>query len=114
MSPEQLTSAQNPKVKRLLALQKDSSLRREAGIFVVEGRRELGHCLAAGFTVDTVFVCLELCGDGSVSGSVFPETSALLHPSHCPLRASGPLPFTRPWAATACGSRGQPGGGAGK
>jgi TrmH family RNA methyltransferase len=68
MSPELLTSAQNPKVKRLLALQKDSSLRREAGIFVVEGRRELGHCLAAGFTVDTVFVCPELCGDGSVNG----------------------------------------------
>ena len=62
MSPELLTSAQNPKVKRLLALQKDSSLRRESGIFVVEGRREFGHCLAAGFIPDAVFICPELYG----------------------------------------------------
>jgi len=50
-----ITSAQNPKVKRLLALQQKSSERREAGLFVVEGRRELERCLAAGFEVETVF-----------------------------------------------------------
>ena len=61
MPTELITSAQNPKVKRLLALQKDSSLRRELGLFVVEGRRELDRCLAAGFEVDTVFVCPQLC-----------------------------------------------------
>ena len=60
MPPELITSAQNPKVKRLLALQKDSSLRRELGLFVVEGRRELDRCIAAGFIIDTVFVCPEL------------------------------------------------------
>ena len=60
MQPEQLTSTQNPKIKRLLALQKDSSLRRQTGLFVVEGRRELEHCVAAGFTVDSIFVCPSL------------------------------------------------------
>ncbi|MBO7604148.1 MAG: RNA methyltransferase [Bacteroidales bacterium] len=64
MPPELITSAQNPKVKRLLALQKDSSLRRESGLFVVEGRRELEHCMAAGFEPDTVFVCPDLYGPG--------------------------------------------------
>ena len=58
--PELITSAQNPKIKRLLALQKDSSLRRETGLFVVEGQRELEHCLSAGFTADTLFICREL------------------------------------------------------
>ena len=62
MPSELITSAQNPKVKRLLALQKDSSLRRESGLFVVEGRRELEHCLDAGFEVDSVFVCPSLHG----------------------------------------------------
>ena len=62
MAPEVITSAQNPKVKRLLALQKDSSLRRESGLFVVEGRRELEHCVAAGFEPDTIFVCPALYG----------------------------------------------------
>jgi len=63
MAPEQLSSAQNPKVKRLLALQKDSSLRRDTGLFVVEGRRELEQCLGAGFSIDSLFVCPELAGD---------------------------------------------------
>ena len=63
MIPEVISSAQNPKVKRLLALQKDSSLRREEGLFVVEGRREVERCIAAGFTVDTLFVCPALAGD---------------------------------------------------
>ena len=47
--PEPITSVQNPKVKALVALQEKSRLRRETGLFVVEGRRELGHCLAAGY-----------------------------------------------------------------
>jgi TrmH family RNA methyltransferase len=54
---ETITSAQNPKVKFLLQLQQKSQERRKAGLFVVEGRRELMHCLEAGFEVDTVFWC---------------------------------------------------------
>ena len=61
MPPELISSAQNPKVKRLLALQKDSSLRRESGIFVVEGRREIERCLASGYMLDSLFVCPEIC-----------------------------------------------------
>ena len=64
-----ITSAQNPKIKRLLALQQKSAERRQSGLFVVEGRRELEHCLQAGFTVDTVFYCpsvlQEQAGDAS-------------------------------------------------
>ena len=54
---EMITSSQNPKIKFLLQLQQKSSERRKAGLFVVEGRRELMHCLEAGFEVDTVFLC---------------------------------------------------------
>ena len=54
---EVITSLQNPKLKLLLQLQQKSSERRKAGLFVVEGRRELMHCLDAGFEVDTVFWC---------------------------------------------------------
>ena len=58
--PELITSPSNPKIKRLLALQQKSSARRESGLFVVEGQRELQHCIDAGFTVDTIFVCPEV------------------------------------------------------
>ena len=63
MVVERITSAQNPKIKDLLALQEKSRLRREKGLFVVEGRRELEHCLAAGYAVDTVFYCPAIYGD---------------------------------------------------
>ena len=62
MRTESITSAQNPKIKNLLLLQEKSKARREQGLFVVEGRRELEHCLEAGYKVRTLFVCPELAG----------------------------------------------------
>lgn len=53
---EMITSAQNPKIKKLLALQQKSSERRESGLFVVEGVRELEHCIEAGYEIDSVFL----------------------------------------------------------
>ena len=58
-----ITSAQNPKVKHLLELQQKSSERRKANLFVVEGRRELEHCLNAGFRVDSLFLCPQIIGE---------------------------------------------------
>ena len=69
MRIETITSAQNPKIKNLLSLQEKSRTRREQGLFVVEGRRELEHCLEAGFTIRTVFVCPELAGEGALPGA---------------------------------------------
>ena len=65
MRIESITSAQNPKIKNLLLLQEKSKARREQGLFVVEGRRELEHCLEAGFRVRTVFVRPEMTGTDS-------------------------------------------------
>ena len=60
MVPEIITSGQNPKIKALLGLQEISRARREKGLFVVEGQRELDHCIAAGFVPDTIFICPEI------------------------------------------------------
>ena len=59
---ETLTSAQNPKVRKLLALQQKAAERRESGLFVLEGVRELQHCLSAGYKADSLFVCPEILG----------------------------------------------------
>ncbi len=80
---ELLTSAQNPKFKRLVALREKSRLRRDEGVFVVEGRRELEHCLEAGFEVETLFVCSELAPPSGVRPSGSP---------HHPSGAVPPLP----------------------
>ena len=62
MRIESVTSAQNGKVKTLLALQEKARLRKEMGLFVVEGQRELEHCVRAGFEIDTLFYCPEIVG----------------------------------------------------
>ncbi|MBP3822499.1 MAG: RNA methyltransferase [Bacteroidaceae bacterium] len=59
-SSSALTSTKNPRIKNLLALQQKSAERRRAGLFVVEGRRELEHCLEAGYEVVELYVCPEL------------------------------------------------------
>ena len=63
MKTEIITSAQNPKIKMLLELQDKSKTRRREGLFVVEGRRELEHCIATGYEVHTAFICKEITGE---------------------------------------------------
>ncbi len=70
MKTETITSAQNPKIKNLLLLQEKSKARKEQGLFVVEGRRELEHCLEAGFCVKTLFVCPDIVGGLTEEGVV--------------------------------------------
>ena len=62
MHTEIIISATNPKIRNLLLLQEKSKARRELGLFVVEGRRELEHCIEAGYKVHTVFCCPEIAG----------------------------------------------------
>ena len=66
MKTETVTSARNPRIKELLALQEKSRTRREKGLFVVEGRRELGHCIDAGYLVRTLIVCPEICPEQDI------------------------------------------------
>ena len=63
MRIETITSAQNPKIKDLLALQEKSKERRKKGLFVVEGRRELLHCIEAGYEPYTVFICPDILSE---------------------------------------------------
>lgn len=52
-----ITSLKNPKIKDLLSLSEKSRERRERGLFVVEGQREVVRALAAGYEAETLFVC---------------------------------------------------------
>ena len=50
-----ITSVQNARIKHVVALQQKSSLRREEGLCVVEGQREIEHCIACGYEVVELF-----------------------------------------------------------
>ena len=62
MEEKRITSVQNPRVKAVVALQQKSAERRRTGLFVVEGRREVEHCIAVGMEVVELFVCEEMEG----------------------------------------------------
>lgn len=70
MTETTISSAQNPRIKQLLLLQQKSAERRKQGVFVVEGRRELEHCVEAGYEVVTHFVCPSLYGDDYPKDSI--------------------------------------------
>ena len=42
-------------------------------MFVVEGMRELGHCLEAGFQIDTLFFCPSLFTEGTTIENLLPH-----------------------------------------
>ena len=79
MRSETVTSAQNPKIRNLLLLQEKSKARREQGLFVVEGLRELQHCIGAGFRVNTLFVCPEVAGEVDLPAGQVIEIPAALY-----------------------------------
>ena len=53
---EIISSTQNPKIKNIIRLAK-SRERREQGLFIIEGARELSLALAAKYEIDSVFLC---------------------------------------------------------
>jgi len=69
MKRETVISASNPKIKNLLLLQEKAKARKEQGLFVVEGLRELQHCLEGGFKVRTIFFCPEIL-DASAADTI--------------------------------------------
>ena len=73
-----ISSAQNPKIKLLLELQQKSQERRQRGLFVVEGRREIERCIQSGYQVDTLFWCPEIFGaeEPTVDGARVFQVSA--------------------------------------
>ncbi len=54
-----ITSLQNPKIKELIKL-RGSRERKDTGLFLIEGARELGRALASGFVCKSLYLCPEI------------------------------------------------------
>lgn len=81
-----LSSIQNPRIKRLQLLQQKSSERRKSGLFVVEGQRELMHCVNAGLQIETIFYSPEILEDSKDGG---------FHRSNADVDADGLLRYAK-------------------
>lgn len=55
-----ITSLQNPKIKLISKLYGKAKERKESGLFIIEGARELFHALEGKYSIDSVFLCPEL------------------------------------------------------
>lgn len=59
MNPDIITSVQNPRVKWLRSLHKNS-VRKAEGVVIVEGHKETSLALAAGWELHSLYVCPEI------------------------------------------------------
>ena len=57
---EEITSAQNDRVKRIVKLQRKASFRREEGLTVIEGAREVSRAIENGWQPAELWFCSEL------------------------------------------------------
>jgi TrmH family RNA methyltransferase len=55
--PETITSLSNKKIKNIVLLMRKQSERKEQGLMVVEGEKEITQCLQSGISVDSCFIC---------------------------------------------------------
>ncbi len=56
MHIEHISSAKNARIRELSDLMESSRSRREMGIFVTEGRKELQLCIQGGFEIESLFI----------------------------------------------------------
>ena len=67
MKPQPITSVHNPRVKAVVKL-RDQRGRRQAGLFIAEGRRAVERAAAAGLVFQEVWACPALLADNAEAG----------------------------------------------
>lgn len=55
-----ITSPQNPYIKSLLQLQEKSKVRKQTGLFIIEGKREAALAKKGSYTIETILFCEEM------------------------------------------------------
>lgn len=71
-----ITSHHNPKVKSLIALEKPRERRKQC-LFIIEGRKEIGLALKAGYRIGNLFFCENLIRVEEVMKLGLPEKALL-------------------------------------
>ncbi|HMS30899.1 MAG TPA: RNA methyltransferase [Candidatus Saccharibacteria bacterium] len=70
-----ITSTSNPKIKWIKSLHKNST-RRDEGVFIVEGAKEIAYAIDGGYAPRCMFICPEIFGEDL--GSQFSELGEII------------------------------------
>lgn len=57
---KQISSLQNPAIKKLLQIQEKSRTRKKEGLFSIEGQREIGLAVKGGYNIKELYFCPDL------------------------------------------------------
>ncbi|MHC1780572.1 MAG: TrmH family RNA methyltransferase [Bacteroidales bacterium] len=60
MLPEILSSHRNPKIQDLKLISEKSKYRRERGVFIAEGKKEVERALKSGYQIVELYICPEI------------------------------------------------------
>jgi len=64
---KQISSIQNPLIKEILLLREKSKARKSAGLFLIEGKREIDLAIAGNYELKTLLFCTDLISNKDVS-----------------------------------------------
>lgn len=64
---KQITSLQNPLIKKTLVLKDKSRERKKSNLFVLEGARELQLALKGNYSINTLFFCKDLISEQAIT-----------------------------------------------
>lgn len=73
---QQITSVQNPWVRKILSLRVKSRERRASGTFVLEGEREFQLAIKGGYVMETVIYCPAILSEVQLAGLLKPLDTA--------------------------------------
>ena len=73
---KQITSLQNPLIKKTLVLKDKSRERKKSGLFVLEGVRELQLALKGNYSIETLFFCKSLMSEETLINLTKNNTTA--------------------------------------
>ncbi len=57
---KQITSSQNPYIKSLVLLQEKAKERKQKGVFLIEGMREIELAIKGNYEIETILICKEV------------------------------------------------------
>lgn len=98
MNIQEITSAQNPKIKETVALLEKSKERRARQLFVVEGMRETAACIRNGYTIRSIFFNSQIVSPKQIE-ELFPADSSATAPAfagaHLSLFSLSPAAYSK-------------------
>ena len=62
-----ISSFQNPLIKKILLLQEKSKERKKSSLFIIEGKREIKLAIKGGYKMNTILFCSDIISESEVS-----------------------------------------------